>query len=123
MFNSYPYTDFNKVNLDWIMRKLPVDISNKIVMSEKVTVNSFKAIKAGELLFITFGFVANRAINANEVIMRLPANTTTPQTIPVTNAVLQTGNYIQDVTTLFAINNGTAFYGTTILFVESDSNV
>lgn len=30
MFNRFPYTDFNKVNLDWIMRKLKEQISGLV---------------------------------------------------------------------------------------------
>ena len=30
MFNRYPYTDFNKINLDWIMRRLKEQVSSAV---------------------------------------------------------------------------------------------
>ena len=39
MFNRFPYTDFNKVNLDWIMRKLKEQISGLVASVNGMTGN------------------------------------------------------------------------------------
>ena len=74
MFNAFrfPYSDFNKLNLDWVMSKLPVDITAKCSVSESIDVTEFYACKFGDMVFIYIKGQALEDIASGDTIITLP---------------------------------------------------
>ena len=73
-YNEYPHTDFNKINLDWILSGLPIDITDKITIPVIETVTEFFAIKIGPLVHIHALIYPTQQLPDSTVVLVLPFN-------------------------------------------------
>lgn len=88
MFDRYrfPYSDFNKVNLDWIMKHLPIECELTAVDSDVVTLVNYNAVLLGEYLFADVHLYAPNPVSVNTALFTLPYNAETSYQTSVYNS-------------------------------------
>lgn len=124
-FHFYPYSSFNEVNLNWIMTKLPIDISENVVPSGYVDVRTFKAVKIGPVIEIYLHGAATHLIAAGTPIMSLPENAAINQYLTMSgNQTRQvyTSPGSPDIVAQTDIAEGQQFWGVLTVFVEEDES-
>lgn len=85
MFNGFrfPYTDFNKINLDWVMKHLPIECKLTEADNSKAAFVGYTAVLMGEYLLADVHMFAFDTLSANTPLFTLPYNAMESYLTPV----------------------------------------
>ena len=119
MFNAFrfPYSDFNKLNLDWCMSKLPVDITQKCSVIDEMGAESFYVCKFGDLVFVYVMGTTQDDISVSENIIKLPVQSKFLQGF-YDFAYMEDGSY--DIKSQNGFSNGDPYWCSFIAVTQGD---